>query len=57
MSAAPRMQHGLPLPLQSDFATLNLAHVLDDLCARFIVNLPADELEDMDRLCFQIEQA
>ncbi|GAA6003359.1 decapping enzyme complex catalytic subunit [Rhodotorula paludigena] len=39
----------------SVFATL--AATLDDLAARFIVNLPADELESMDRVCFQIEQA
>lgn len=42
---------------QSSFGTLTLAGVLDDLAARFIVNLPPDELESMDRVCFQIEQA
>ncbi|KWU42467.1 DCP2-domain-containing protein, partial [Rhodotorula sp. JG-1b] len=41
----------------SSFGTLTLAGVLDDLAARFIVNLPPDELESMDRVCFQIEQA
>ncbi|GAA5982507.1 hypothetical protein JCM10908_006677 [Rhodotorula pacifica] len=44
-------------PHQSSFGTLTLAGVLDDLAARFIVNLPPDELESMDRVCFQIEQA
>ncbi|GAA6051562.1 hypothetical protein JCM3770_003473 [Rhodotorula araucariae] len=42
---------------QSSFASLQLSAILDDLAARFIVNLPADELESMDRVCFQIEQA
>lgn len=26
-------------------------------CSRFIVNLPAEELESIERICFQIEQA
>ncbi|GAA5838521.1 hypothetical protein JCM11251_003415 [Rhodosporidiobolus azoricus] len=51
----------LPVPVpglgQSSFSNLALSAVLDDLCARFIVNLPAEELESMDRVCFQIEQA
>ncbi|BGP20546.1 hypothetical protein JCM10213_003810 [Rhodosporidiobolus nylandii] len=47
----------LPSLGQSSFASLSLANVLEDLCARFIVNLPAEELESMDRVCFQIEQA
>ncbi|GAA6015193.1 hypothetical protein JCM10207_003638 [Rhodosporidiobolus poonsookiae] len=42
---------------QSSFSHLALSTVLEDLCARFIVNLPAEELESMDRVCFQIEQA
>ncbi|KAK4046033.1 mRNA-decapping enzyme subunit 2 [Microbotryomycetes sp. JL201] len=43
--------------MQSSFDRLTLDSTLDDLCARFIVNLPAEELESMDRICFQIEQA
>ena len=31
--------------------------VLDDLCSRFLVNVPASERDDNVRLCFQIEQA
>lgn len=42
---------------QSIFASLTLDNILDDLAARFIVNLPEEELESMDRVCFQIEQA
>ncbi|GAA5970244.1 hypothetical protein JCM3765_000971 [Sporobolomyces pararoseus] len=42
---------------QSSFHNLTLEHSLEDLSARFIVNLPAEELESMDRVCFQIEQA
>ncbi|KAM0789866.1 hypothetical protein ACM66B_006712 [Microbotryomycetes sp. NB124-2] len=43
--------------MQSSFDSMTLEHTLDDLSARFIVNLPAEELESMDRICFQIEQA
>ena len=43
--------------LQSSFSSMTLDHALEDLSARFIVNLPAEELESMDRICFQIEQA
>ena len=41
----------------SNFDTLALEETLEDLSARFIVNLPAEELESLDRVCFQIEQA
>ncbi|GAA5842757.1 hypothetical protein JCM9279_003978 [Rhodotorula babjevae] len=55
------MAYAQPIPAhlahQSTFASLELGAVLDDLAARFIVNLPAEELESMDRVCFQIEQA
>lgn len=30
---------------------------LDDLCVRFLVNLPVEELGSLPRICFQIEQA
>lgn len=30
---------------------------LDDLCVRFIVNIPAEELVSPERICFQIEEA
>ena len=30
---------------------------LDDLCARFIINLPREELESVERICFQVEEA
>jgi mRNA-decapping enzyme subunit 2 len=30
---------------------------LDDLCVRFIMNLPPGDLEDVARICFQIEEA
>eukprot|EP01134_Creolimax_fragrantissima_P005457 CFRG5457T1 len=35
----------------------NLSEVLDDLCSRFILNMPEDELVSFDRLFFQVEQA
>nr|CAG4650221.1 EOG090X07NG [Sida crystallina] len=31
--------------------------ILDDLCSRFIVNVPVEERKDVVRLCFQIELA
>ena len=36
-----------------------LVHVtgLDDLCVRFIINLPREELESVERICFQVEEA
>lgn len=62
-ASSPATEH-LPLPplqghqaSQSHFADLTLDNTLEDLCARFIVNLPEEELESMDRVCFQIEQA
>jgi len=36
---------------------LQLSHVLDDLCSRFIINLPEEELQSFERICFQIEAA
>ncbi|TVY64221.1 mRNA decapping complex subunit, partial [Lachnellula suecica] len=30
---------------------------LDDLCVRFIINLPEDDLKDIPRICFQVEEA
>ena len=32
-------------------------HVLDDICTRFIINIPQHERENLVRLCFQIELA
>ncbi|XP_014259957.1 uncharacterized protein LOC106672780 [Cimex lectularius] len=32
-------------------------NVLDDLCSRFIINVPEEERNDLIRLCFQIELA
>jgi hypothetical protein len=53
----PRGQEQTTSTLQSSFSSMTLEHTLEDLSARFIVNLPAEELESMDRICFQIEQA
>jgi len=35
----------------------SLVDWLDDLCVRFIVNLPNEELQSVERICFQIEEA
>jgi len=37
--------------------TLSLTAGLDDLCVRFIINLPQEELESVERICFQVEEA
>ncbi|KAF2453673.1 hypothetical protein BDY21DRAFT_123802 [Lineolata rhizophorae] len=36
---------------------LGLVEWLDDLCVRFIINLPQEELESVERICFQVEEA
>lgn len=41
----------------TQFGGLSVQDAIDDLAARFIVNIPARELEDMVRVCFQIELA
>jgi mRNA-decapping enzyme subunit 2 len=63
--SAPHLlsNHGLPL---SSFVTA-LVHTtykanhessgLDDLCVRFIINLPEDDLSSVHRICFQVEEA
>lgn len=38
-------------------ANLTLEEWLDDLCVRFIINLPEDDLKDIPRICFQVEEA
>ncbi|KAF2260350.1 hypothetical protein CC78DRAFT_501737 [Lojkania enalia] len=37
--------------------TMQLVDWLDDLCVRFIINLPHEELQSVERICFQIEEA
>lgn len=36
---------------------LTFVEVLEDLSSRFIVNLPKEELQSIQRICFQVEQA
>ncbi|KAH0559836.1 hypothetical protein GP486_003645 [Trichoglossum hirsutum] len=36
---------------------MRLEDWLDDLCVRFIINLPQEELESVERICFQVEEA
>ncbi|EXJ75187.1 uncharacterized protein A1O5_01883 [Cladophialophora psammophila CBS 110553] len=36
---------------------MQLEDWLDDLCVRFIINLPPEELESVERICFQVEEA
>lgn len=48
-----------PFPWSDRFhdSVANLAAGLDDLCVRFIINLPHEELEGVDRTTFHIEEA
>ncbi|KAI2484497.1 mRNA-decapping enzyme 2 [Pyrenophora tritici-repentis] len=39
------------------YSNRSLVDWLDDLCVRFIVNLPQEELQSVERICFQIEEA
>ncbi|CAO1618542.1 unnamed protein product [Parajaminaea phylloscopi] len=41
----------------SQWASLTFVEVLEDLSSRFIVNLPSEELQRIERICFQVEQA
>lgn len=43
--------------LVSLLALLTACLGLDDLFVRFIINLPQEELESVERICFQIEEA
>lgn len=41
----------------NQWASLTFVEVLEDLSSRFIVNLPSEELQRIERICFQVEQA
>ncbi|KAK9249144.1 Dcp2, box A domain-containing protein [Lipomyces tetrasporus] len=47
----------MPIQAQFNFAHASLDEVLDDLCVRFIINCPPEELASVERVCFQIEEA
>ncbi|KAK1750658.1 hypothetical protein QBC47DRAFT_91573 [Echria macrotheca] len=36
---------------------MSLEDWLDDLCVRFIINLPREDLSSVSRICFQVEEA
>ncbi|KAG6040457.1 hypothetical protein E4U41_000497 [Claviceps citrina] len=38
-------------------AAMQLEDWLDDLCVRFIINLPQEDLSSVARICFQVEEA
>ncbi|KAK3380370.1 hypothetical protein B0T24DRAFT_191939 [Lasiosphaeria ovina] len=38
-------------------STMQLEDWLDDLCVRFIINLPKEDLSSVARICFQVEEA
>ncbi|KAJ1991865.1 mRNA-decapping enzyme subunit 2 [Coemansia sp. RSA 1358] len=39
------------------FEDASFDEILDDLASRFIINVPEEELQEIERICFQIEQA
>ncbi|KAJ1666383.1 mRNA-decapping enzyme subunit 2 [Coemansia sp. RSA 1813] len=39
------------------FEDATFAEIMDDLASRFIINVPEEELQEIARICFQIEQA
>ena len=45
------------LRLRSRHADIVRLIGLDDLCVRFIINLPPEELASVERICFQVEEA
>ncbi|KZW02218.1 DCP2-domain-containing protein [Exidia glandulosa HHB12029] len=47
----------LALPEHASFKDMTQQEVLEDLSSRFILNLPDEELESIERICFQVEQA
>ncbi|KAK9468528.1 Dcp2, box A domain-containing protein [Lipomyces arxii] len=47
----------MPFHSAFNFAYATLSEVLDDLSVRFIVNCPPEELESVERICFQVEEA
>lgn len=44
-------------PLEFELIANHSSLGLDDLCVRFIINLPHEELESVERICFQVEEA
>ncbi|KAF8527920.1 Dcp2, box A domain-containing protein [Hysterangium stoloniferum] len=44
-------------PDQFSYKTASFEEVLEELSSRFILNLPEDELAEVERVCFQVEQA
>lgn len=55
--ASQQPSNGTSAGAPSAYAQLTFAEVLEDLSSRFIVNLPAEELSSIERICFQVEQA
>ncbi|OAV94117.1 hypothetical protein PTTG_04289 [Puccinia triticina 1-1 BBBD Race 1] len=59
----PRQSSSATLPATSIassasvFSRMPLEDVLEDLASRFILNLPIVELSQIERVCFQVEQA
>jgi mRNA-decapping enzyme subunit 2 len=43
--------------LKLNFRNWPIVTILDDLNSRFVINVPAEELSSIQRVCFQIEQA
>ncbi|KAL5495271.1 DCP2 [Sanghuangporus weigelae] len=56
-SSSPEISHSAPAFDPSFFSYASLDDVLEELSTRFIMNLPDTELESVERMCFQVEQA
>jgi mRNA-decapping enzyme subunit 2 len=55
--SGPRACCATPANMTTTTPKMTLVDWLDDLCVRFIVNLPNEELQSVERICFQIEEA
>ncbi|XP_044718061.1 dcp2, box A domain-containing protein [Hirsutella rhossiliensis] len=50
-------EHGLSGRIAMAGTQMQLEDWLDDLCVRFIINLPQEDLSSVARICFQVEEA
>eukprot|EP00126_Sphaerothecum_destruens_P012961 Sdes_comp22174_c0_seq1m20686 len=50
------MNYEIDSPLRSHQSP-SLEEIYDDLCSRFLINIPGEELTKFERIFFQIEQA
>ncbi|KAG8683918.1 mRNA-decapping enzyme subunit 2, partial [Ceratobasidium sp. 395] len=58
-SASAPSESAIPgmVPGTFSFKNATFEDVWEDLSSRFILNVPDEELETVERICFQVEQA